>query len=91
MTSAVYERYLRAVTKNFKRPVGVGHHTTLSVNIILKHQFFKYKVRKIINYRSPMQTERSQPSDNIGNSVNLVSGIIRLPSGWDFSGGIGDR
>ena len=37
-------------------------------------------------------------TDNAGNSVNLVSGIIRLPSGWDFSGSasetnvdIGDR
>ena len=24
-------------------------------------------------------------TDNAGNSVNLVSGIVRLPSGWDFS------
>ena len=22
--------------------------------------------------------------DNAGNSINLVSSIIRLPSGWDF-------
>ena len=30
-------------------------------------------------------------TDNAGNSVNLVSGIIRLPSGWDFSVCIGDQ
>ena len=30
------------------------------------------------------------PADNAGNSVNLVFGIIRLPSGWDFSVCIGD-
>ena len=24
-------------------------------------------------------------TDNAGNLVNLVSGIIRLPSSWDFS------
>ena len=24
-------------------------------------------------------------TDNAGNSVNLISGIIRLPSDWDFS------
>ena len=24
-------------------------------------------------------------TDNAGNSVNLVSGIIRLPLGWNFS------
>ena len=30
------------------------------------------------------------PTDNAGNSVNFVSGTIRLPSGWDFSVCIGD-
>ena len=30
-------------------------------------------------------------TDNAGNEVNLVSGIIRLPSVWDFSIGIEDR
>ena len=30
-------------------------------------------------------------TDNAGNSVNLVSGIIRLPSGRDFSVCTGDR
>ena len=29
--------------------------------------------------------------DNARNSVHLVSGIIRLPSGWDFSVQIGDQ
>ena len=29
--------------------------------------------------------------DNAGNSVKLVSGIIRLPLDWDFSVCIGDR
>ena len=30
-------------------------------------------------------------TDNAGNSVNLVSGIILLPSGWDLSVCIGDQ
>ena len=30
-------------------------------------------------------------TDNAGKSVNLVSGIICLPLGWDFSVCIGDR
>ena len=30
-------------------------------------------------------------TDNAGNSVNLVTGIIRLQSSWDFSVCIGDR
>ena len=30
-------------------------------------------------------------TDNAGNSVNLVSGIFRFPSGWNFSVCIGDR
>ena len=29
-------------------------------------------------------------TDNAGNSVKLVSGIVRLPSDWDFSVCIGD-
>ena len=29
--------------------------------------------------------------DNAGNSVNLVSSMIRLPSGWDFSVCIRDQ
>ena len=50
---------------------------------------------KIIEHRSPMQTEQSQLSgqrimpetrfgstDNAENEVNLVSGIILLPLGW---------
>ena len=32
-----------------------------------------------------------ESTDNAGNSVNLVSGIIHLPSGSDFSVCIGDR
>ena len=30
-------------------------------------------------------------TDNAGNSLNLVSGIVRLPLGLDFSVCIGDR
>ena len=30
-------------------------------------------------------------TDNAGNEVNLVSGMIPLPSGWDFSFWVGDR
>ena len=30
-------------------------------------------------------------TDNAGNSVNLIFGIIHLPAGWDFSVCIGDR
>ena len=37
---------------------GNGCHTTLNVKL----RFFREKVRKIINHRSPMQTEKSQPS-----------------------------
>ena len=30
-------------------------------------------------------------TDNAGNEVYRVSGIIRWPEGWDFLVGIGDR
>ena len=41
------------------------------------------------NQTSVSDADREMPTlrsmDNAGNSVNLVSSIIRLPSGWDFS------
>ena len=40
------------------------------------------------NQTSASDADREIPilgsTDNAGNEVNLVSGIIRLPSGWDF-------
>ena len=52
---------------------------------MINNIFLLSKVRKIIKHRSPMQIEKSQPSGKRITSVNLVSGIVRLPSGWDFS------
>ena len=47
------------------------------------------------NQTSVSDADREIPThgstDNAGNSVNLVSGIIRLPSGWNFSVCIRDR
>ena len=47
------------------------------------------------NQSSVSDADRDIPTlestDNAGNSINLVSGIIRLPSGWDFSVCIGGR
>ena len=63
----------------------VAHHTTYSVNILFKTLIFPVIGRKIISHRSPIETQKSQPlgsTDNAGNLVNIVSGIIRLLSGW---------
>ena len=50
-------------------------------------------IGKKYNQTSVSDADREIPtfgsSDNAGNSVNLVSGIFRLPSGWDFSVCIG--
>ena len=55
---------------------------------------FNVKGRKY-NQTSGFDADREIPilvsTDNVGNSVNLVSGIIRLHSGLDFSVCIGDR
>ena len=53
-------------------------------------------MRKKNNQTSVSDADRAIPTlgstDNAGNqSVNLVSGIIRLPSDWDISVYIGDR
>ena len=49
-----------------------------------------FKKKKIPGYtpRPVSDADKEIPTlgstDNAGNSVNLVSGIIRLPAGWDF-------
>ena len=47
------------------------------------------------NQTSVSDADREIPTlgstDINGNSVNLASGIVRLPLGWDFSVCIGDR
>ena len=51
------------------------------------------QIRKCIKHRVS-DANREIPivgsTDNAGKSVNLVSGIIGLPLGWDFSACIGD-
>ena len=46
-------------------------------------------IGKKINQSSALNADQENPTlgsmDYAGNSVNRISGIIRLPSGWDFS------
>ena len=68
-----------------------------SYNVVCN--FFKASmfpnIGKINNQSSISVADREIPNlvstDNAGNSVNLVYGIIRLSSGWDFSICIGDQ
>ena len=73
---------------------GVGRHTTLIVSILFKTSIF-HRIGKKNNHTSISDADREIPTlgsmDNAGNSVNLISGIIHLPSGWDFSVCIGNR
>ena len=57
----------------------------INFNVISK----KTNQTSVSNADKEIQTLGS--TENAGNSVNFVSGIIRLPSGWDFSVWIGDR
>ena len=90
MTLVVYKHYLRAVTKTTKMTFGVDRHTTLILNIIFKTSIF-LRIGKKNNHSSVSDADRVGSTDNAANSVYLVSGILRLPSGWDFSVCIGDR
>ena len=67
---------------------GVGHHTTLIVNILFKTSIFPV-IGKKNNQSSVSDADREIPTfgstDNAKNLVNLVSGFIRLPLGWDIS------
>ena len=73
---------------------GVCHRTTLIINILSKTLIFPVTGKKN-NQSSVSDTDREIPTrgstDNAGNEVYRVCGIIRLPLGWDFSVCIGDR
>ena len=73
---------------------GVGSLTTLIVNSLFKTSIFQ-KIGKKKNQSLVSGTNQEIPTQglkvNAGNSVNLVSGIIPLPSDWGFSVCIGDR
>ena len=64
------------------------------VNILFKTSIFPMTEKKN-NQSSKSDADQEiqtlGSTDNAGNSVNLVSGIIRLPSGWDSSVCIEDR
>ena len=70
--------------EKFRMTFGVGHCTTLIVNILFKTLIFPI-IGKKNNQSSVSDAERKIPTlgstDNASNSVNIVSGIIRLPSG----------
>ena len=66
----------------------------LIVNILFKTLIFPILGKK--NNQSLVSDEdREIPTlgstENAGNLVNLVSGIIHLPSGWDFLVYTGDQ
>ena len=80
-----------ARNEDLQMTFSVGHHTMLIVNVLFKTLIFQ-RIGKI-NYQSfvsdagrKIPTLRSTDNaGNSGNSVNLISDIIRLPWGWDFS------
>ena len=79
MTSAVYKRSIRNVTK---KPNGVWSWPSYNVivNIFFKSLIFPV-IGKKNNHSSAFDADREIPTlgstDNAGNAVNLVSGIIR--------------
>ena len=81
VTSIVYKRTLRAVTINAGDLSYLSHNVT--VNFLFKASIFPIKGKKN-NQWSVSDADPEIP-------VYLVSDIIRLPSGWDFSVCIRDR
>ena len=74
--------------EKMSKEVGVDRHTTLLLIFFLKLRFFPIKGKK--NKQSSVSDADQEIStlgltDKAGNSVNLVFGILRIPSGWDFS------
>ena len=84
MMSVVYKHYLLALTEKLKMTFGVGHHPMLIENIRYKTLISQIIGKK--NNRSSVSDAYQvitalRSMDNARNSVNLISGIIPLPSG----------
>ena len=66
----------------------VGPYTTFIVNIRFKTLIFQRigkKNNQSLAYNADREIPTFRSTDNARTSVNLVSGINPLPSGWDFS------
>ena len=78
---------------------GIGLYATLNVQKMKEmtnNKIINFNViGKKNNQTAVSDADREIPTrglmDNAGNSVNLISGILRLPSGWSFPACIGDR
>ena len=76
-----------------------NHRVSFGVTHVIVNIPFKMSICFIIgkknNQSSVLDADQEIPilgsTDNAKNSVNLISGIIRLPSSWDFSVCIEDR
>ena len=67
---------------------GVGRHLMLIVNILFETSIFQRignKNSQSLVYDADREIPTLGSTDNAGNSINLILGIIRLRSGWDFS------
>ena len=84
VTSVVYKHYLR--NEDLQMMFAVSRHITLIVNILFKTSIFQRMGKN--NQSTVSDASREIPSlgstDNAGNSINLVFGIIRLPSKLGF-------
>ena len=87
--------------KKFQKLFGAGCHTMLTVKvnendrkIVINTTIFLI-ICKINNQSSVANADSEIPTlgsmDNAGNWVNLISGIILLSLGWDFSYCIRDQ
>ena len=78
------QKLLTRRNENLQMKFDVGRHTMLIVNILFKTSIFQRKGKKN-NQSSVSDEDREIPTlgstVNAGNEANLVSGIIRLPSG----------
>ena len=78
------QTFLKRCNEKLQMTFGVGHHTTLIVNSLFKTSIFPV-IGKKNNQSSVSDADRE-----IQSLLNLISGIVSLPLGWDFSGCIGD-
>ena len=73
-----------ARNEDLQMTFGVGHRITLIVNVLFKTLIFQ-RIGKTNNQSFVSNADREIPTlrstDNAGNSVNLISNIIHLPSG----------
>ena len=86
--------FIKSYNEVLQMMFGVGRPTMLNVNILFKtsisQRIYKKNNQSLVSY-ADRKILTLGSMENARHSINLISSIIHLPSGWNFSVYIRDR